>query len=127
MDLIGIKNVPVRAASILTDAYVAGTVIEDAHKFNQLSLNIAFTIGSLTDCQIKVEVSMDGTNYYQLLSDSISAGVNTVSGLVYKLTANTSGSTIPLAINTKYIKISAIGAGTVTGSSLKIDAVLGRV
>lgn len=127
MDLIGIKNVPVRAAAILTDAYVAGTVIENAQKFNQLILNVDFTVGSLTDCQIKVEVSMDGTNYYQLLSDSLSAGVNSVAGLVYKFASNTKGSTTPLTINTKYIKISAIGTGTVTGSSLKIDAVLGRV
>ena len=126
-DLIGLKNVTVRSAAILTDAYVAGTVLEDCQVFNALSLNIAFTKGSLTDCQIKVEGSIDGTNYYQLLTDSISSGVNTLSGLVYKLGATVNGSTTPLAINTKYIKISAIGTGTVTSSSLTINAVLGKI
>ncbi len=118
---------PVRSAAILTTSYVAGTVLEDCQKFNALILNIDFTKGSLTDCQIKIEVSTDGTTYRQLLSDSIAAGVNSVAGLVYKLTANTAGSTTPLTIATKYIKISAIGTGTVTGSSLAIDAVLAIV
>ena len=115
---------PVRSAAILTTSYVAGTVLTDCQKFNALILNIDFTKGSLTDAQIKIEVSTDGTTYRQLLSDSISAGVNSVAGLVYKLTANTAGSTTPLTIATKYIKISAIGTGTVTSSSLAIEAVL---
>ena len=117
----------VRSAAILTNAYVAGTVLENCQNYNSLSLNIAFTKGSLTDAQIKIEVSADGTNYYQLLADSVSAGVNSVAGLVYKLTANTSGSTTPLAVASKYIKISAIGTGTVTGSSLAIQAVLSEI
>jgi hypothetical protein len=126
-DLIGFKNTTVRAAAILTTGYVAGTVLEGCEKFNVLSLNYDFTVGSLTDCQIKVEVSTNGTDYYQLVSDSITAGVNTVAGLVYKLTGTLKGATTPLSINTKYIKISAIGTGTVTDSSLKIDAILGKV
>lgn len=117
----------VRSAAILTDAYVAGTVLENCEKYNSLILNIAFTKGSLTDCQIKVEVSKDGTNYYQLMSDSVTAGVNSPAALVYKFTANMTGSTTPISILTKYIKISAIGTGTVTNSSLAIDAVLGEI
>lgn len=119
---------PVRSAAILTNSYVAGDVLEGCEKYNALSLLIDFTKGSLTDAQIKVEVSDNGTNYYTMLADFVSAGVNTVAGLVYKLTAATvSGSTTPLAINNKYIKISAIGTGTVTGSSLAIKAVLGKI
>lgn len=118
---------PVRSAAILTNSYVAGDVLEGCEKYNALSLLIDFTKGSLTDAQIKVEVSADGTNYYTMLADSVSAGVNTVAGLVYKLTVNTAGSTTPLAINNKYIKISAIGTGTVTSSSLAIKAVLGKI
>ncbi len=118
---------PVRAAAILTNAYVAGTVLEDCQKFNALSLLITFTKGSLTDAQIKVEVSNDGTNWYNLFSDSISAGVNTLTNLVYKLTADAKGSTTPVAINNRYIRISSIGTGTVTSSSLEIIAILGKI
>lgn len=126
-DLIGLKRVAVRSAAILTSSYVAGTVLTDCEKFNGIYLNYDFTIGSLTDAQIKIEVSMDGTNYYQLVSDSIAAGVNTVDGLVYKLAGTLKGSTTPVQITTKYVKISAIGTGTVTNSSLAIDAVLIKV
>lgn len=114
----------VRSAAILTSSYVAGTVLENCQKFNALILNIDFTKGSLTDCQIKIETSTDGTTYRQLHSDSITAGVNSPAALVYKFAADAACSTTPLVIATKYIKISAIGTGTATSSSLAIEAVL---
>lgn len=117
----------VRSAAILTNSYVAGTVLENCQNYNAMSLNIAFTLGSLTDAQIKVEVSADGTNYYQLYSDSISGGVNSPAALVYKFTGNAACSTTPVNLSTKYIKISAIGTGTVTGSSLAITAILSEI
>lgn len=117
----------VRSAAILTNAYVAGTVLENCQNYNAMSLNISFTKGSLTDAQIKVEVSADGTTYHQLYSDSIAAGVNSPAALVYKFTANAACSTTPVNLSTKYIKISAIGTGTVTTSSLAITAVLSEI
>ena len=127
MEFTNIKNYTVRSAAILTNAYVAGEVIENSEKYNVMSIDFDFTKGLLTDAQIKVEVSIDGTNYYQLNSDSISSGTNTLSPLVYKLTTTGKGSTTPLTINTKYVKVSAIGTGTVTSSSLKLDVVMGRI
>ncbi len=118
---------PVRAAAALTTTDVAGTVLENCEKFNTLSLLINFSKGSLTDAQIKVEVSNDKTNWYQLLADNIAAGVNTVSGLVYKLTDDVNGATSLIKINNRYIRISAKGTGTVTGSSLAITAILGKI
>ena len=127
MQIMDFINKPVRADAILTNAYVAGTVLENAQTSNVMTINYNFTKGSLTDAQIKVEVSTDGSTYYHLQSDSISAGVNTLAPLVYKLAATSVGSTTPLTINTKYIKISAIGTGTVTSSSLAINVVLGKI
>jgi hypothetical protein len=127
MDLIGFKNNVVRSAAILTSSYVAGTVLDNCQGFNQMVINYDFTIGSLTDAQIKVEVSTDGTNYYELMLNGLSAGVNTVVPTVYKLSATRKGSIEPLSIATKYIKVSAIGTGTATSSSLAIDVVLSKV
>lgn len=114
----------VRAAAILTTGYVAGTVINDVEGDNQLVLEIDFTIGDLTDCQIKVEFSGDGSDYFQQATTAVAAGVQTVSAGVYKLTA-TGKYYIPIEMKTSKIKISAIGTGTVTGSLLKINAVHG--
>ena len=118
--------IPVRSAAILTTSYVAGTVIGDTKYVttaNQLQVYINFTLGSLTDCQVKIEFSSDGTNYYQETFDSISSGTNTHSLGVHKFTA-TGAYRLSVPIRDRYIKISAIGTGVVTSSSLQIDAIL---
>jgi hypothetical protein len=119
-------NKAVRAAAILTNAYVAGTVITDAQSYNQLIVECDFTIGSLTDTQIKVEFSWDSTNYFQETFSAVTAGVSTESLGVHKLAA-TGKYTIAVPIVARNIKISAIGTGTVTSSSLAITAVLAKV
>lgn len=117
----------VRAAAILTDAYVAGTVINECDSYNKLLVECYFTIGSLTDAQIKVETSYDGTNYTQETFGAVSAGVETDSLGVHKLTSDGNYSiSVPL-VAARYVKISAIGTGTVTNSSLKIAARLSTV
>lgn len=113
----------VRAAAVLTNSYVAGTVLSECSGYNQLMVLASFTIGSLTDCQIKIEFSNDGTTYYQETFDSISSGTNTESLGVRKLTA-TGNYRFAVPVRDRYIKISAIGTGTVTSSSLAITAIL---
>jgi len=117
-----IKNV--RTAAILTNGYVAGTVISDVQDANQLIINADFTIGSLTDLQIKVEFSEDGVNYYQESFSAIAAGVSTETLGVHKIAA-TGKHRIAIPIQCDKIKISAIGTGTVDSSSLAITAQVG--
>lgn len=119
----------IRAAAILTNGYVAGTVLSylnvNPSDKNQLIIYADFTIGSLTDCILKVEFSHDGSTYYQETSDSApSSGVITESLLTRKMTA-TGKYRIAIPIKDNYVKISAIGTGTVTSSSLALNAVVG--
>lgn len=120
----------VRAAAILTGAYVAGTVLSydntNPALRNQLLLLVDFTIGSLTNADIKVEYSLDGTTYYQETFESISGGTATMSNGVYRL-SSTGKYVIAIPIKMAYIKVSAIGNGTATASSMKIDAIVGTV
>lgn len=127
---IDTKAAVIRAAAILTGSYVAGTVIDDARKYNQLVLYVDFTIGSLTTAEIKVEMARADGTYYQEASESssVSGGVNTkaISLLIRQLAAT--GKTriaIPIADADK-IKISVKGTGTVTSSSMAIDAILAK-
>lgn len=124
MNLIKFKTAPVRAAAILTTSYVAGTVLENCHLFNKLALNINFTKGSATNVTLKIEGSIDGTTYRTLTVDAFTSGANTPVARTYVFTADFAGVTVPMDIATKYIKISAVGTGTLTGSSLAIQAVL---
>lgn len=115
----------VRSAAILTGLYVLGEVLDSGLR-NQLVLIISFTKGSLTSAEIKLEFSYDGTNYFQETSRSVSGGTSTDSLLVHTYTAD--GSYIlDLPLMYRYIKVSAKGTGTTTGSSMAISAVIGTV
>lgn len=125
----------VRSAAILTGSYVAGTILAPTSEsgeasanpsaYNQLILYVSFTIGSLTNADIKVEFSHDGSTYYQETFSNISSGTDTMTVGIHRFGA-TGNFRIEIPIKDNYIKISAIGNGTATGSSMKIDAVLGN-
>lgn len=116
----------VRADAILTTDYVAGTVIDDCEYCNQLMVFFKFTKGSLTSLEIKIEFSHDGITYYQEISEAISSGIATMSEEYHQLTpSGNQNGVLSIPIKCSKIKISAKGTGTVTGSSLKIDAIIG--
>lgn len=123
----------VRTAAILTNAYIAGNIVGNltdfkseggVHLQNQLVLYFDFTIGSLTDLLIKIEFSPDNVTYYQETTSSISNGVSTDTATVHKFSA-TGKYRIALPIKDRFIRISANGEGTVTTSSLAINAAFG--
>jgi len=121
---------PVRTALILTNSYVAGTVLSYANANpalrNQLNILVDFTIGSLTDGRVKVEYSHDGTTYFQETFLDIAGAVATGFLGEYKFTG-TGKFIISIPIKANYIKISALGTGTVTSSLMTLSAVVGTV
>lgn len=115
----------VRSAAILTDAYVAGTVITDAHRWSQLNVMFSFTKGSLTTGELKIEYSMDGSTWYQETFSSITTTVSTESLGEHQVSAS-GNYVISLPINFQYVRISVKGTGTVTNSSAAVKAILAR-
>jgi hypothetical protein len=115
----------VREAAILTTSYVTGTTIDTEGIRNQLILLVDFTIGSLTDAQIKLEFSRDGSTWYQETFSSISTGTDTLSLGVHKMTA-TGLYRVSASIMDRYVRVSAIGTGTATSSSLAIFSCVGE-
>ena len=94
------KSLQIRASAVLTNAYVAGTVLgvptNDANQvktydlieqINYLALECAFTLGSLTNVAIKVEFSEDNTNWYQLQTGTFSSGSDTMTPAFITLSA----------------------------------------
>ena len=126
------EPVVVRASTLLTTNYVAGTVIgaessgekTRTNQYNQLIIYASFTIGSLTTAEIKVEFSSDNSTYYQETSMSINSGVVSESLAYHQLSA-TGNYRICIPMNDRYAKISVKGTGTATGSAMAIGAVLG--
>lgn len=128
---------PIRASAVLTTGYVAGTILggtnqpnntlESLWKNNQLILYVAFTIGSLTNTTIKVEFSNDGVTWYEETTDYLAATTGVITETVTtRIFTATGNYRIPIKIQDNFIRISALGTGTVTGSTLQIDAVVGN-
>ena len=137
---------PIRSAAILTTSFVAGTLLGGGNSLqvvngaigspsrnNHLELYVDFTLGSLTNATIKVEFSNDGTNWYQETEDNLATSTGVITEVaVTRIFTATGKYRVPININSlwinaNWIRISAEGVGTVTGSSLAISAVLGNV
>jgi hypothetical protein len=116
-----------RAAAILTNSYVAADTITEASGYNSLMLQLYFTIGSLTSCEIKIEKSMDGTNFTRVTNIATSGATNTLTLQENTFTATGNYEILLTNLKANFIKVSAKGTGTVTSSSLKIDYTLGVV
>jgi hypothetical protein len=129
----------IRPAAILTTSYVVYPIalIEANQPANQPAMTIqsllqcdqiifyAFlTLGSLTSINLKVEFSPDNVNWVQETYDSVNGTTGIVSEL--PMVRNILQSCrIPIRIRDAYMRISAEGVGTVTGSSLTLGAMIG--
>lgn len=105
---------PGRTAAILTTGEVAATALDlnRAHGA-QCTVDLSFTIGSLTNIVVRFYVSMDGTTY-----DPVYVNGATI---VETLTASAERCYVmpPLA-GWKYFRASVQGTGTVTSSSANL-------
>ena len=110
----------IRAAAPLTTGYVVGDVIANAGGMDQLVLGVAFTKGSLTSATIKIEFNLGGSTWYPETTDSASPTTFTRT-----YTADFTG-VIAIPIMFSSVRVSVIGVGTTTGSSMAIEAYLGR-
>ena len=118
---------PVRAAAIVgTSAMVAGTVLTNSALEDEIIILADFTKGSLTSLQIQIEFSPDNSTWYQEVGTAYSGGTTTCVANVYSLSATGKYRITPIKIKDRYIRISALGVGNGTGSSLKIDAIIGQ-
>ena len=117
------KKTAVRASAVLTGSYVAATTMEEVEDYNQLDLYCYFTLGDLTSLEIKVETSLDNSNFVQETNLSISGATGTLTKGEFTI-ATTGNFKISLPVSAHYVKVSAKGTGTVTSSLLQIDGFL---
>lgn len=119
----------IRASAVTTGAYVAGTIIkpkDNLDAYDQLNLLVAFTKGSLTSMDVKIDYSDDGETWYQETFSAISSGVSTESPGVHRF-STTGNQTIAVSTKWRFARISVLGNGTVTNSLVAIDVILGNV
>lgn len=110
-----------RAAAVLTLAEVAGAVI-DIQNFNQMQLEIAFTIGSSAGCLIQVEFSDDGVSYFDQSHWAIIGGERVYVTSPIRLSASAS-LVVSFPIANLNCRIQAIAITDATGTSLAVTSV----
>lgn len=113
----------IRAAAILTDSYVASTIVR-GDEYNFLGIQLAWTKGSLTSFELKIEGSNDGINYFQQITEITVGGAVTPALAYYTTTTAGSYNISVYPIRSKYIKVSVKGTGTTTNSSCTLGAIL---
>ena len=127
-----LRNVEIRAAAILTTSYVASSSVQ-TFDCTQGMLLYDFTIGSLTSCEIKIQVSNDNTNWYDMPFDNTSGVTPSGGEYVAQETSyvrqlkETASRYIPFGIKAHYVRAMAKGTGTVTSSSLRLQFVAGAI
>lgn len=138
MSQVDSTRVVVRAAAILTTSYVAGIILGAARpwprEYNQLELFVDFTLGSLTTAELKIEFSPyqgSSPTFYQETDETaaVSANVDTkaVNTVIHQFTLSGKYRLLIPIGGDEQIKISVKGTGTVTSSSMALDAILAKI
>jgi len=116
-----------RTSSILTGSYVAATVLGGSasngrvEEYNEVVFYCYYTKGSLTSLEVKIESSLDGTNYVTETNMSITGATATLNKGEFTTTED-GNFKISVPMSAKFVKISAKGTGTTTSSLLAIEA-----
>ena len=117
--LIGTKSGTTRTAVTLTAAYdVANkTKTIETGGYSKLNLDILYTMGSgetTNSIETRIECSPDGTNWYRIPNESVSAGTSTLTAREFTFVgADAAAATISIGLDIfyKYMKISAKETG----------------
>lgn len=101
-----------RAAAILTTGEVAGAAFDLNNSWgSHVSVDLSFTIGSLTNIIVKAYASMDGTTYDPITDYSGAAWSRTETASVERCYS------IPAVPGWKFFRVTVQGTGTVTSST----------
>lgn len=117
----GAESFTIRAAAALTTSYVASSSF-DLENADQLDLQVAFTLGSSTGCRLKVEFSMDDSNWFQESYAVLEAG-DLKHALMTRLISASASMVISIPVAADYVRVSALAVTSGTGTSLAITGV----
>lgn len=104
------RSLLARASAVLTTSEVAATRIDlNECRGSEVSVDIDFTLGMLTNGIFRFYVSMDGTTY-------VPFDMNGAAAVSYTLTATATRAVTIRAPGWKYFRLTVQGTGTVTDS-----------
>lgn len=107
-----------------TDGGISGTLLLGA--VSGTFLDDEVLTGNVSGVAVANGTQADNSDWYQETASSVSGATSTETAIEHALTA-TAKYRIAAPMNDRHIKISAKGTGTLTGSLIQIDALVGRV
>lgn len=115
---LGTKSGTTRTSVALTTAYTGNRTTKYVSGFSEMTFDILYTTGASetgTTIDVRLEHSVDGTNFYILTNESASAGTSTLTDRTFAR-AGGAGATAyafsyRLDISYKYIRLSVQEAG----------------
>ena len=119
-------NQKIRASAVLTSSYVASSTITDAQSFNELAVYCYYTKGSLTSLEIKIESSLDNSNWVTETNINISGATITMNQGAFTTTED-GNFKITMNMSARFVRVSAKGTGTATSSLLEMWSFLHTV
>ena len=131
--LIGSKSGTTRTSVTLTDAYgVANkTTIFPTGGMTKVNFSILYTMGATettNSVELRLESSSDGTNFYRIPNEAVSAGTSTLTLREFPwvaVNAAPSSISLPLDLQDKYMRISVKETGVVTNfGTIYVEAII---
>lgn len=119
------KSTEIRASAILTTGYVA-TAARLIDRKNQLNLLVAYTKGSSTGVDIKIQFSDDKTTWYEENSTALASGVLTHTVYAHRFTV-AGNYVISVPITHRWYRVSVQAISDATGTLLAIQEEVGRI
>lgn len=121
LSVFGSKSGTTRTAVTLTATYTDNTKTITTGGMAKLDLSFVYTTGTAETnnvINLKVETSSDGTNFYQLVNESVSSGTSTLTQREFQLTGASAATaysfSLPLDVQDKYMKFSVKETGVAT-------------
>lgn len=121
--LLGSKSGVTRTASALTDAYTGNTKTISTGGMTKANISVNYTTGAGETSNVislKIETSSDGTNFYQILNESVSSGTSTLTQRTFQFTGAAAATayafSLPIDVQDLYMKISALESGVATNA-----------
>lgn len=131
MSWLTVAPIAQRTAAVLTNALVYTTPLELVNQ-NQVTALVDFTLGSLTNMLLRVQMSPDKTNWYDYeIDDSQNEAVSGADAdiparALVRLFDADCHLAIQIPVKTVWMRFGVIGTGTVTNSSCAISAMVGK-
>lgn len=119
--IVGTKSGTTRTPATLTAAY-NGTITKTfpVGGYSKINLDILYTMGATETAntiEMKVEGSPDGTNFYRIPNEAVSAGTSTLTAREFTfLGADAAAATISIGLDVfyKFLKVSFKETGVIT-------------